>query len=238
MLDHSDDYGKLLDKLGKLVGCFGIILGFAYIAGLSQNYFLFSELQATWVLGMIDSQTLIKDGLPWAVLCALCAFLMFIWFPDSASLRDGMSSVLPAVSVVGMIGMFILSFLGVDVNSSKGLVFFLRIVPLGASIALISWALKLYFEGAERRKIAITAVVGLAFAFGMLPYFDAAGAASSIKFGDKGLPLVVETSGKVSGVLAGVVSGKYIVFQCQSVNVSILEISPALSVRPSAGACL
>lgn len=236
-IDGADKYGHLLDKLGKLVSCFGVLLGLAYIAGFSQTYFLFSELKAVWVLGLIDTQTLVRDGLPLATVCVLCTFLMFIWFPNSDSLREGMSSYLPFASVVIMVIVFIVGFLGGNLNGSPLLILGMKLVPLGASVALISWAAKLYFENAPVKTVCVSGIIGLVMAFGALPYFDASGQANSIKNGDTGLPVVITGDGKVSGVLAGVVSGKYIVVECFSSNIVVMDIESSLTVKPSLGRC-
>lgn len=237
-MEASKDVGvSLLDNLSKLVSCFGVVLGVAYVFGLVNNYFFFSSLDATWIVGLMDAQVLIKEGLPSALILVLVTVVIFMLFENLEQLSFATSVLIPIVSlVISLLGM-LLGLLGVD-TSSVFYSFALRVVPVTAASICFVWSFRMYAEGYKGKKVAGCSIFGVVLTFFLIPYLQYGNEGRDLKWASKGVSLVIGDKKQVLGVLVGTISGKYVILACRSnKEISLSEITSQLSVRPSAGDC-
>jgi hypothetical protein len=234
----NDIHTSLLDNLSKLVGSFGLVLGIAYVLGLTQSYFFFSAMESVWVVGFLDAQALIKEGLLAAITLVAFTAFVYLLFPSLEKLGSVINIIIPGVSVIfGAVGFF-LSFTDVDSASFVGGIG-LRFLPTLAVCVSLVWSFRVYAETRQARGVVVSSLLTVLVCCFAAPYLIYTDQAMKLKWADQGVPLVINEKKQVLGVLVSSVSGKYLIYDCSGKNELILaEASSQLRVRPSAGKCL
>jgi hypothetical protein len=230
---------SVLDKMSKVVGIFGIVLGIAYVYGLGQSYFLYSQLDAAWVVGLLEPQALINIGLPSALLFLFAGLFVFVLIPSTDQLSSAVGVGFPVFTSGCIAFSMALKIFGIEVSDFYADSLISTAIFAAVNAALFAWALRLLFEGQQGRIVMTFFMAVGFFSFLMIPYMQAVQKSRGLIWGDKGTPLVIDKDSKILGVLVGSVAEKFVVLNCtgKGREVFLSDVSPDLKVRPSTGEC-
>jgi hypothetical protein len=234
----SSFYTGFLDQLGKLVVGSGAVLGLAYVSGWIYSVFLYSFLNAPWVMDFIDPQGFIKEGLPLVLACTVVAVVSFFSFSDSDHMKGFGNSLLFVVSTVVLFSSFVMSLFGKNIESIGWVNALLALFFMFYSSSALGLAIKMIEEKKPRFKVLLVSALGLGSILFLFPFYMADQNARSLKSDVSGRSAVVDDKGNVVGVLVNAVSGKYLIADCANPSqMFFAETKSSLKVRPAKPRC-
>lgn len=223
----------ILDGAGKAAAGLGIVLGMSYISGLFKMSGFYGAFHADWLFDMIDVQAYISEGLPLTSLFLIVFIAQFFglkkvqenhrgWYILALAVTSSVVGaqvvllLVPSVSYYMLAGMFI----GASGSAFAAWIAHDNIFPSRSAVDLYHM------------------VLVLALILGLSPYLVGKARAEDVKKAREETTEVIDAGNRVVGVLVRVVSGKYLVLDCNvQGQLSFYEISPSLKLRRSSGKC-
>lgn len=232
-------YLVLLDQVGKLVVSSGVILALAYVAGYVYSWHLYSALHSTWVLKFIDPQGHIKEGLPWIMYCTAVAGLAFFSFSNSEKMAGFGNGTLFLFASVVIAATSISQAFGVNLESFQIFNSFLALLLSLYAASALALSIKMLAERKSGLQVLLVATLGLAGTTVVFPFLQADELARDLKLGGADRPLVVDEKNITQGILVSAIGSKYLILDCKvPYQLSLVEPTPSLRIRPSVEACM
>jgi hypothetical protein len=229
----------MMDFASKAAAAVGVVLGAAYVAGLFQNFKLYSNLKSSWALNLIDLQGMIKDGLPIVMVYLFVAIVFFFFIRTLKTFRYLLSSLCLVFVLSAILVWFMERYNGHDEfnAATKGLIF--GVVGVGVvGACLLSWSLHGFIEGKRSKFVLINVLIGMHFVLCLVPSVAGYLAAEDLKFGREQVSVLFNEKSDAVGLLVDIVGGKYLILDCNVPYQTWLEdISSKLKIRQAKGVC-
>lgn len=228
--ETGDNLSAAMDHLGKLVGCFGLISGLAYICGWAQVYFFLGKFHALWALDFSSPQFLIQKGMPWMLLCCLISAILIGTVRRLINARGigAMITVVPAAPIM-MINVF--------VPSSAA--FFATWVFPYLFLIYGAWILTTGLIAAQDKQppqlVALMLLIALAWMVIAIPGIRANQEASDVRSGE--VELASASSKDFTGMVLAVIGDKLLLQDCKSAKQLLIEPGGEWSISPNSLWC-
>lgn len=229
-IERNNSLSKAMDYLGKLVGCFGLVSGLAYICGWSELYFYLGKLGARWAMDFTSPQFLVQKGMMWVLLCCFLSLsvLGFVRSIIDAQGIGGMITIAPAIVII-IINIF---FPSVAEFFARWLFPYLM---MGYGALILSVAIRAALDKQSPKIMVLMLLTALAWMAIVIPGVRASQEASDLRSGE--IQSASATSKDFSGMVLGVIGDKLLLQDCTSARQLLVEPGGEWSILPDSLWC-
>lgn len=230
--ESARDYEPLLERLGKIVGVFGVFIAASFLYGYFYQLIFFVKFDSGWLISLYSTESIVGVGVPWVLGITIVSVILFVCFPAVESFRRGMRWLLVCVAVGGFSLLYLLQHSGFELGKSPVYEILEFSTYVLCCAGTLPSALRKYLEGYSASDVMGDLIFGLIFSCLLIPSMMAMSRATDVRLMFPGYPLI-KSDDRILGVLLGNAADKYIVLTCDDyTSVKLYDHSSDYSVMP------
>lgn len=223
----------VLEGASKAAAGVGIVLAMSYVSGLFKMVGFYGDFHADWLFDMLDVQGFISEGLPITSL-SLIMFATHLFGMGRINHKHKGWILFALTIIILLVGLSIPVFF--NPNVSRYMIAALAAGLVGAGFA--AWIAHGHIYPSRSTSDMYHMFFALFLMLGLGPYFTGKARTDDIQNAREETTEIIDSKNQVIGVLVRVVSGKYLVLDCNvRGQLSFYEITSSLKLRRSSGQC-